>query len=130
VPALDKPNYKTCEHLCAKGCAIYEQRPQVCRTWSCMWLLGYIDGDERRRPDRLGLIFTWSDRPDGGKLLVAWEVWKDAAQKLPGAHLISRIAGKYPMFIKQHGTADAILTGPKAVVSTMKLAGPVARRGV
>ncbi len=127
VTELQKPQYTTCQHLCDKGCAIYEQRPHACRTWSCLWLLGYIAGDERRRPDRLGLIFTSVDRPDGTQLLVAWELWKDAATKLPGSYLINRVGDRYPMFIKRYGTAEPVLVGPKAVVAQIQLAGPVTR---
>jgi uncharacterized protein len=34
-----------CSHACNKGCAIYPQRPQVCRDFNCMWLL------DQRLPD-------------------------------------------------------------------------------
>ncbi len=130
VGDLDKPTYTRGEHLCEKGCAMYEQRPHQCRTWECMWLIGHVDGDERRRPDKLGLIFTWSDRADGRQILVAWEVWKDAAEKLPGVHLVNRIAGKHPMFIRKYGTAGTLLVGPKAIVSQMSVSGAVARVGM
>ena len=40
VTALDKPSGKWCRHFSkARGCAIYEQRPDDCRVFNCLWLL-------------------------------------------------------------------------------------------
>lgn len=51
VPELDKPAGEPCIHLVAgKGCGIYEDRPQSCRDFSCLWLQGV--GDFTVRPDR------------------------------------------------------------------------------
>jgi len=49
------PARSLCPHQCEKGCAIYEDRPGPCATYSCMWLLGWAAEDDR--PDKLGLIF-------------------------------------------------------------------------
>ena len=39
VPVLHKAAGQKCRHAkYAKGCTIYEQRPYVCKTWSCRWL--------------------------------------------------------------------------------------------
>jgi hypothetical protein len=37
VEALEKPAGVMCKHACGK-CAIYEERPTGCRTYSCLWL--------------------------------------------------------------------------------------------
>ena len=51
-PDLKKVRGVLCEH-CAKdsGCAIYETRPGICRTWFCGWrLLPQLD--DGWRPDK------------------------------------------------------------------------------
>ena len=47
-PPFFKPAGKWCEH-CRPGnggCAIYNQRPELCRAWVCGWLLHPTVGDE------------------------------------------------------------------------------------
>ncbi len=40
VPEV-KPDHEWCRHARpGKGCAIYQDRPEPCRTFNCMWLLG------------------------------------------------------------------------------------------
>jgi hypothetical protein len=52
---LQKPANVTCQHVCSKGCRIYEHRPEPCVYWSCRWL---IDPDTAalRRPDQAGYV--------------------------------------------------------------------------
>lgn len=56
---LEKPGYEPCKHLNGKGCGIYTDpdKPKICSSYKCLWLDGTIPGDERRRPDRLGVLF-------------------------------------------------------------------------
>jgi hypothetical protein len=81
VSEINKPGDTPCQHLCAGGCAIYESRPSACRGWRCAWLEGLIPGDERRRPDKCGLIFAWFGWDNTKAFLVALEVWPGAAQE-------------------------------------------------
>jgi hypothetical protein len=63
VDELKKLGGVDCQHQCkpsedAKaisfGCAIHERRPQICRSYHCLWLAGGLtDGD---RPDKLGAV--------------------------------------------------------------------------
>lgn len=46
------PSGVACDHQCAAGCAIYEERPDPCRTFECGWLQGLID--EQYKPDLVG----------------------------------------------------------------------------
>src|SRR5665213_2690643 len=57
VHELQKANNQACCHL-GDGCRIYPTRPDSCREWSCLWLNGGLPGDDLRRPDRLGLVFS------------------------------------------------------------------------
>ena len=70
IPALDKPKLTHCQHLnlveevkentmqlsaqACGSCGIYEDRPQVCKTYACAWLLG--GGRESDRPDRSKML--------------------------------------------------------------------------
>jgi len=67
ISALDKPGCKNCKHLTldrqpddnemiltgssTKGnCSIYKDRPEVCKGYKCLWILGH--GEEKDRPDK------------------------------------------------------------------------------
>jgi hypothetical protein len=96
VQEFDKPNYKSCEQECDKGCAIYERRPASCRSYTCLWKVGWLQGDERRRPDRLGVIFDW--QPEHETLRV-WEVWPGACREPQASYLIEKLRKKYPVLV-------------------------------
>jgi hypothetical protein len=73
IPQLGKPANVACRHLTAKGCGIYEKRPQVCRDFRCDWL----EGKGTERPDAVG-GYTKPMRPgdgwgEGGGMLVTLE---------------------------------------------------------
>ena len=53
-PAMKKPPKTNCQYQCEKGCSIYEERPEPCRTYLCQWAIGW--GAEHWRPDKWGLI--------------------------------------------------------------------------
>jgi hypothetical protein len=56
-PDMVKPSDQMCMHCTGQGCSIYESRPQVCRTWNCVWRR--IDTmPMETRPDQLGVLFT------------------------------------------------------------------------
>ncbi|MGZ3278970.1 MAG: hypothetical protein ACXU82_16985 [Caulobacteraceae bacterium] len=56
-PDMVKPADQLCMHCTGKGCAIYDSRPGVCRSWDCLWRR--IDSMPlETRPDRLGVLFT------------------------------------------------------------------------
>ena len=55
VPSIAKPAGVPCKHLTKTGCAIYEERPEMCRHWLCGWRL--IAGlPENWRPDLSGIL--------------------------------------------------------------------------
>ena len=48
-----------CKHCEAgKGCTIYDQRPQMCRSFSCAWLQGDVDDDWY--PEKAGIVVHFS----------------------------------------------------------------------
>jgi hypothetical protein len=77
VEEIDKEENEPCKHLAAKGCAIYESRPQSCRDYVCLWRAGLLEGAER--PDRIGFtVDVANDIPD---LLLARELRKGAFEE-------------------------------------------------
>jgi hypothetical protein len=65
VPAIDKPELQklpssVCRHCSGGGCAIYESRPQTCRTYYCGWRWSTIFPDDWR-PDQSGVFAQLED---------------------------------------------------------------------
>ena len=57
TPEFKKPEGELCPNCTGAGCAIYETRPPVCRTFNCAWKRIATMPPETR-PDRLGVMFT------------------------------------------------------------------------
>ncbi len=74
VAELEKGMYRTCDHVGGQGCLIYNDRPRSCRSWSCQWRLGEIDG---ARPDQSGVVINLGFR--GGPHYEVYELWEGAA---------------------------------------------------
>jgi len=55
IEETNSPPGVPCRHICSKGCAIYEDRPQACADVKCLWLNGE---------------FSVNDRPDKSKMVV------------------------------------------------------------
>lgn len=80
VIELQKPDYTRCRHECASGCAIYEQRPESCRHFFCLWKIpGWLLQDEDR-PDQLGVVVCVR-HVGADKQLEVWELWTGASQQ-------------------------------------------------
>jgi len=60
IGALDKPSGQWCPHcLPGKGCAIYDERPQECRSFNCDWLVEERLGPEWK-PEKSKIVMTSS----------------------------------------------------------------------
>lgn len=106
IPALNKPPWYPCRHLCNSGCSIHpkvtddaDARPSICRDFSCMWRLGQME--ERHRPDQLGLIFAATTDPDTkrnptGVMMHIWEVWPDAVTQPDARQYFENLIRRYP----------------------------------
>jgi hypothetical protein len=56
-PDLQKPAHVLCPHCVSGGCGIYENRPNVCRDWFCLWRRIEALPDEMR-PDKCGVVLS------------------------------------------------------------------------
>jgi hypothetical protein len=104
VTELRKPVNVKCEHVCERGCSIYETRPPTCRNWSCDWKNGLLPGEELR-PDKLGVIFDL--RLEGcDPILCMWEVVPGAADQELLGPLLANVYLQAPCAVmKMDGTA-------------------------
>ena len=110
VCELNKANYQPCSHECG-CCAIYNSRPNTCRTWSCVWLLGRLEGDERRRPDQLGLMFN-HEKLAGQPITVAYEVWAGAGRQSNNKYLLRKMSLKMPIVLREYQTRKCDVITP------------------
>lgn len=60
IPELRKPAGPKCPNCEVSSCAIYHDRPQVCRDFECEWLTSR-DLPRHFRPDRIGAILMEAD---------------------------------------------------------------------
>lgn len=68
VSELGKPAGAACLHVRAgRGCGIYAERPQGCRTFECVWLMD-PEMPHRFRPDQTKVML---DRDHEGRRLIA-----------------------------------------------------------
>lgn len=91
VVTLKKPFGEACPKCVQdQGCSIYEVRPQICRTWTCVWSRGY--GEEADRPDISGILV---DVRKGPRDMAAYaiETTTDCLGAIDALERISRDAG-------------------------------------
>lgn len=59
-----KPGGVACQHLCGdpgQSCSIYEKRPNVCRTFACVWRGSDWHLPEWANPAKIGWVLTIND---------------------------------------------------------------------
>lgn len=63
VPDLEKPPHKHCKFECDKGCSIYgkPERPEICNTFKCAYLSGFVD----EKPSECGVLLSINNTPNG-----------------------------------------------------------------
>lgn len=82
VPDMVKPANTRCPHQCARGCAIYDERPEPCQYWSCRWLFD-PDTAAMKRPDKTGYIVDCVTDTIflNGEPFSALQVWVDPERR-------------------------------------------------
>jgi hypothetical protein len=125
VSEVDKPVHTRCQHqleasLChSGGCAIYAHRPQSCQDYQCLYQSGILDGDERRRPDRLGLLFNLIDTP-AGTIISGWEVWEGAADTPACRYLLDKLSVKTLVLVRRYRSERYLIYGPEHKVADIR----------
>jgi hypothetical protein len=70
IPEIGKLDDEWCPH-CRPGkggCSIYQDRPAVCRKYSCLWLVR-PEFDDHWFPKKCGIVADWHQEKDTGLLL-------------------------------------------------------------
>lgn len=111
IVELNKDVNVDCQHLCGKSCGIYNQRPQVCQDFECIWLSGWLGG-EAHRPDKLGVMFSiWKHH--GEYVLHAWELWPKAFEDDKVKRILIEV-GRNATFVAAKYEGQMALVGTKS----------------
>lgn len=99
VPELKKEAGEECEHRCNgwKACKIYDDRPEMCRAFECMWIQGFFANKDR--PNDIGIIVQGCEIPDVGPALTVHEIRQGASRTGRAAALIAKQARGLPVVI-------------------------------
>lgn len=110
VQGIDKNMHEWCPDCSvAKGCRKYDGRPPACQEFSCLWLSGY--GNEDDRPDKLGVVQSIDIESMGSKTVTLMEYMPDALQKPRVVEITKELLG-HGQFVAQipiHGLWRVIL---------------------
>ena len=103
IPALEKEGFEHCKHLDllepvqkdvlqlsagCDSCKIYNDRPEVCKAYSCLWLSGY--GEESDRPDKSKMLIDTLHRIDNA--IECKPLSEDAADSARGRRAVRRMS--------------------------------------
>jgi uncharacterized protein len=106
VGEIQKPAFQKCKHACAQGCAIYEDRPESCATWACLWRRGLVMPEELR-PDKLGIVFDLSidDNNVFGQTCIHAMEFRPGAMNEPAAmEVLETIGRRLPVVVRTEGS--------------------------
>jgi hypothetical protein len=103
VAELKKENFTKCQHICGAGCAIYQDRPNSCRVYNCLYRLGLLKGGVPNRPDNLGILVDVTpphfETPFGGPCMLIMEVWPGASKGEAAREVIENITSTFPALL-------------------------------
>lgn len=116
VRELNKKSYKNCDYRAESGgCGIYNDRPSICRTWNCAYILGLMPNQEALRPNNLGLMFypvSAKNNDLGIDMLMGQEVWPDAIYSSDCQKVIGWLKSKMMTMIRHYNSEKFTYFGP------------------
>lgn len=119
IDELDKPVATPCQHECAAGCAIYQQKPASCSAYECLWRAGNIMEDEYR-PDKLGVIFDMTGTRAGcnmsvlerHRIIIAREMYEKSSESPAAQRVIMALGTRHPVLVMRYmGAGQQPVTG-------------------
>jgi hypothetical protein len=102
VGEISKPAFVKCKHACAQGCSIYEDRPESCAVWACLWRRGLVMPEDMR-PDKLGIVFDLSIDDNnifGQTCLYAMEFRPGARDEPAARDALETIGARFPVALR------------------------------
>lgn len=112
VEAMQKPADVPCRHLCAKGCGIYQRRPDACSGFTCAWREGQLG--RRDQPSNTHMVI-WVTRmlsPGGSQLeVIQCDVAKGAKRHKKTMRYLLRASHVMPVTIVQAGQCELFSMG-------------------
>lgn len=102
---IHKDPVEPCRFLCQKGggCGIYDERPELCQKFECLWLRFSLI-PEALRPDLCGIMLRIVDKDGSGRVedienavVAAYETRPQALQEEAAQELIARLMVSFPM---------------------------------
>jgi hypothetical protein len=120
---FSKPARQSCPHCTGTACAIYDERPMLCRTWYCGWrFIGAMS--EHDRPDRSNLLLLPQARPDStnpfSRLCIVVRPVGDGREltSRPALRILAMLMrGDLPVWISRSGGTNELLYPSETVVS-------------
>lgn len=104
-----KPCGETCRHcISGGGCDRYDNRPNICRSYQCLWVLGVLP--EKHMPEDVGVCWTFQAN-DGGLLLMGHAF--DLQPVLKDRRNMAVISD----FLQREGMVGVTIRTPKEAIS-------------
>jgi hypothetical protein len=109
-PEIQKLSGAACRHCTGHGCAIYDTRPPVCRSFYCAWRTVDIFGDDWR-PDKSGVLAYVEtegisedfDLSTGIGLMLVGHPLKTVRQKWFQDFVVTGVMSSVPLFLSLPG---------------------------
>lgn len=120
VHEIEKPMWTRCQHQCSTGCGIYEQRPDSCRGYYCLYQIGALTGGEEMRPDNLGVILDMRATSTDGNAISAWEIREGAADDPRVLDILRAIGNRFVVIVRRYKSSKRRIIGPAHLINGMR----------
>ena len=116
LPGIPKPRHVPCVHLKLQshGCNIYEERPESCRKFYCLWLIKYPGFTGEMRPDRFGIV-AWPELTHVGESMCIDEVEPGAFDRPEVKSLLRELGARLPLVLFGRGDMRRLIVPGRAI---------------
>jgi hypothetical protein len=104
IEELNKPADKWCTHCTpGKGCGIYKDRPEVCKTFKCGWLLS-PEVPDWMKPSESKVLLQWDREVHGYNTVVADKFRYVVEPGTKVREFLEAVSYQLPVFVIQSKT--------------------------
>lgn len=112
IPEYNAPSGTMCEHCTDKGCGIYEERHDICKGFSCLWL-SQPQIPESLRPDKSGVLF---ELPAGSMTYIGHIIKEEAIENQEVLLMVEKITqAGHPVMLYQKENNKKLFKLPKGI---------------